>query len=515
MKKQSFLSLLLLVLAVVFGADTAMAMADASGAVPDDKGLNTDLTGSAASGTQVREGELAEHEIDSIIAKFRPYLFPLDTDIRRDARQSKVKGYEIEHYASGSANVNCELTAAVANNTAKAASVTIAVADEDKAMFAVGSTVSVEDVDGYAEDGITVSGNLMLLVTAKTASAITVEALNGPLSDEKKMYVPDIPVGSNLVICANACAESQMIVAPENYQPRPKMVFLQKKIGNIVFTDHFKEIIKKVPFIEQDLRENALYNFRRKAARTAWIGVKSKRKVYVNDTMGYQFVYTSEGVIPQIKSFYGIAEALKYEDLVGICKMQFTSYSANNEANVYCGKNFMEKLLNIDYTKHKDIQFTTETVLGIKIRSFVSTFGTLYFKYDPTLDDCGYADYATVLDIKNAVRYVQRDEKTDEIDMSKAGDNSQEAKREIWSQIDAIALKGYNAILVGPSSKLLGRASSGGSITASSLAALPDSPVDNQIVYLTADNGGWAAGSLVQYNKSLGAWVEYQGVIQA
>lgn len=49
--KQSFVSLLLLVLAVLFGADAAMAMAavDETGATVDDKGIKTDLTGTAAS----------------------------------------------------------------------------------------------------------------------------------------------------------------------------------------------------------------------------------------------------------------------------------------------------------------------------------------------------------------------------------------------------------------------------------------------------------------------------------
>ena len=95
--RRSFISLLLLGLAVLFGADVAMAMAevDETGATGDDKGLKTDLTGTAASGTQVREGDLADPELDTFIAKFRPYMFPLDTDVRREAKQVSVKGYEV------------------------------------------------------------------------------------------------------------------------------------------------------------------------------------------------------------------------------------------------------------------------------------------------------------------------------------------------------------------------------------------------------------------------------------
>mgnify|MGYP000258278404 FL=1 len=502
--RRSFISLLLLGLAVLFGADVAMAMAevDETGATGDDKGLKTDLTGTAASGTQVREGDLADPELDTFIAKFRPYMFPLDTDVRREAKQVSVKGYEVEHYASGSSILDCETTAAV-TNTEKSSAVVLPVSAENRKMFAEGTTVSVPEVAGYLADGTTKRGSLMLVVTEKTKTTVTVEALN----------VPDIPSGSKLIVCANACSESQMIVDPENYQPRPKLVYLQKKIVNIVLTDHFKEIVKKIPFFEQDVKDNALYNFRRKSARTFWIGVQTKRKVEVGGNMGEEFVYTSEGVLRQVQSMYGISSEVTYEDLIGICKMQFTTYSVSNEANVYCGKNFMEKLLNIDFTKHKDIEFKANSVLGIDIKAFKTTFGTLNFKYDPTLDDVGYADYAIVLDIKNASRYVKEDGRDQNVDMKKGAGENREATRDIHTQIDCLALKGFNSIMVGRSEDLLNLAGNDKSVVATSVTELPANPSAGQIVFLTAENGGWAANSLLQYNGVTGKWEEYSGVI--
>lgn len=511
--RRSFISLLLLGLALLFGADVAMAMAevDETGATGDDKGLKTDLTGTAASGTQVREGDLADPELDTFIAKFRPYMFPLDTDVRREAKQVSVKGYEVEHYASGSSILDCETTAAV-TNTEKSAAVVLPVSADNRKMFAEGTTVSVPEVAGYLADGTTKRGSLMLVVTEKTKTTVTVEALNGPVN-AGSTYVPDIPSGSKLIVCANACSESQMIVDPENYQPRPKLVYLQKKIVNIVLTDHFKEIVKKIPFFEQDVKDNALYNFRRKSARTFWIGVQTKRKVEVGGNMGEEFVYTSEGVLRQVQSMYGISSEVTYEDLIGICKMQFTTYSVSNEANVYCGKNFMEKLLNIDFTKHKDIEFKANSVLGIDIKAFKTTFGTLNFKYDPTLDDVGYADYAIVLDIKNASRYVKEDGRDQNVDMKKGAGENREATRDIHTQIDCLALKGFNSIMVGRSEDLLNLAGNDKSVVATSVTELPANPSAGQIVFLTAENGGWAANSLLQYNGVTGKWEEYSGVI--
>ena len=106
-----------------------------------------------------------------------------------------------------------------------------------------------------------------------------------------------------------------------------------------------------------------------------------------------------------------------------------------------------------------------------------------------------------VIDIKNAVRYVKRDQRTDKQDMKKGTGEVQEAQREIFSMIDCIALKGYNAILVGPAEKMgmvagLTAAKNISQVT----ATLPDSPKTGTMVYLTAANGGFGVDSIVIYN---------------
>jgi hypothetical protein len=306
-----------------------------------------------------------------------------------------------------------------------------------------------------------------------------------------------------------------MVVAPENYQPKPKVVYLQKKIVNVVITDEFKKVIKEVPLMEQDIREDALYKFRRKSAKSLWISAKSKRSVAQGAGMGNELVYTSEGILRQVDRMYGIGNAITYEDLIGICKMQFTTNSVSNEANAYCGKNFMEKLLNIDFTKHKDVQFTAATVLGIDIKAFKCSFGTINFKYDPTLDDIGFEDYAVILDIKNAVRYVKENQKNESVDLKNAGMDAREATRDVTIEIDAVALRGYNSILVAPSGELYnGKWTPNIDITVTTAAALPtENLTEGMIVYLTAASGTFAAGTLVQYKG--GSWKEFSGVIDA
>lgn len=517
--KISFVSLILLVFALAFGASFDVAMAaDTTGAVADDKGINTDLTGEVASAGQIREGDLAEPEVDQFIAKFRPFMFPLDTDIRKEARQSNVTGYEIEHYASGSAILECETNADLAKTATNTA--TLPIASTNYRMFPKYSTISVPDVAGYDETGANVSGSLMLFVSASSDSGVTVEAIN-PVIESGTAKIPAIASGSKLIVCANACSESQMHVAPENYQPRPKTVYLQKKITNIVLTDHWMEIAKKVPFVKQDVKDNALYNHRRKCARTAWIGKKYRVKKQVSDTMGEEYIYFSEGVVRQIQSMYAYLDKITYEDLIAISKMQFTDYSVNNEASVYCGKNFMEKLLNIDFTKHKDVTFTANTVLGIDIKAFKTTFGTLNFKWDPTLDDVGYSEFAFVVDIKNAVRYVKVDNKEQHVDMKKGAGENREATRDIYQQIDCIALKGFNSVMVGPSHLIIPMSDK--VVDASWATSVSELPVaeegetlpDGMRIYLTAAIGSWPAGSILVYDLENTVWKEFSGIITA
>ena len=504
--KMGFISLLLCLLAVVFGADASLAMADTTGATADEKGLNTDLSGTNGSATQIREGELADEEIDEYIAKFRPFLFPLDTDIRKMAKQQKVKSYEIEHYASGASMLSCKTNSQLNKTTENTA--TLPVASGNKKMFPKWATILVPEVMGG-------DGQLMLFVEENNGSTVTVSALN-PIVESETDKIPLIPSGSTLMVCATAGTESQMQVAPENYQPRSNTVYLQKEITNIVLTDHWKEIAKKVPFVVQDVKDNALYNHRRKSARTAWVGVQTRRKRSAGATLGDEYVYTSRGVIRQVNNLYGLGADITFEDLVALTKMQFTDYSMSNEAEAYCGKNFIEKLLNIDFTKHHDISFSSNVELGIDIKKFRTTFGTLNFKWDPSLDDAGYADYCFIADIKNACHYYMVEEKEQHVDMKKGAGETREASRDIYTQIDCIALKGFNSILVGPSQKVLGGA--GRAIDtnwATSASSLPtENLVDGMVVYLTAAASGFAAGSLVTYNLATTSWSLYNGEVK-
>lgn len=505
---------LLSVLAVALGADSSFAMSvagaevttETTAASADDKGLETQLDGKAATATHATESEFEEEEIEQTIAVFRPYRFPLEYDIIKNAQQVAVKSYHPIHYRSGSNVLEATIGTAVTIPGGKDASFSIPVGSiaSGKEALTVWSTVYAKGVQGYAEDGTTEDGELCLFVKNVDASGnVTVQALNSGTA------ASSLPVGTELAVGTTAAYEAQMVVEPDNFQPVQKEVYLQKKLSNIVFTDEWLDQAKKVPFIEKDIRNNALFNFKRKNARTHWLGVKKRIKVKV-ENLGEQFVYFEEGVLRQIPMFYPYTnDVVKFSDLNAIAKMQFAKYSANNEARVYCGKNAIERLLNIDMTVHKEITFEDVNEAGMTIRRWKNNFGTLEFVHDPTLDDIGYEDFFVVIDIKNAVRYVKRDQRTDKQDMKKGTGEVQEAQREIFSMIDCLALKGYNAILVGPAEKMglvKGLTAAQNLYTVSE--TLPESPAEGTVVYLTGTAEGFS-NEIVIYKD--GAWARFDG----
>lgn len=476
-------TMLLGIASMLFGG--AFAMAGTVGTVGAGEaamegGKGADLTGTNASATQVRDGDLAEPEVDDFIAKFRPYLFTADTDIRKRMKQVSVKGYEVDAYASGASLLDVDTTQAYTNSTGETTiNLKSIIPAGTENIFAKSSTVLVHNENGQTD------GEPILFIIEKGASGILAVCWNSTNGER----IPDIPAGTRLSVLANACAESEMNVAPENYQPRPETIYLQKKICNIVMTDHFKEVVKKVPFFEQDLKDNALYNFRRKCSRTFWIGYPFKKKFAQNNDMGEEYIYGSKGMMRQVTMSYTTeTNQISYYDLVAISKLQFTKYSVNNKAVAYCGRNFIENLLNIDFTKHKDITFSGETVMGINITKYRDSFGEIEFKHEPTLDDLGYEDHCYVFDIDNATRYVKDNERVIKVDMKEGAGDNREATRDVYIQADAVSTRGFNSIMVrlgeGSKTNTLVNASIS-LVTATSIPVA--NPQDGQLIFLVTD----------------------------
>ncbi len=545
--KQSFIfRMVLMVLAVVTGGGV-MAMADAveppiDGAgstpasadavanneivdpnksdllAPGGKLEGQDLTGTQASSTQIEKGGLMDEEWDNEITKFTPYKVPLLTIMRKISKTIKVSNWIVKHMRVGGETLDGVTTKAIA------AGATIKLNSSNFSgsllPFYKGTTVFVPSVSGYKSGSKTeVQGHLMLIVIEKVKNEVTLQAVNGPAVSDgadceilDNMTCPAIPANTMILCGSTALSESQMLVPPENYQPRSHDVYLQKRAFSIIFTDDYETVKKKQPLTVADMKANALTKFLLRQERTYWEGVKRRFQSETKDG-AIEYTYTSEGLIPQLTNAYGIGDEYSLSDLVAINKLQFTDFAENDRAFALCGKNAVERLENIKLGDGRYNVFTTHQEFDLTFKRFTNTYGTIDFVWDQTLDLMGMEDCMVILDLKGARRYIKVASKEKTNDLSKDGYDPREAKRIMHIEADALALRGYNSILVGPSAKISNLGATGILNVITSLATFPDSPTKGMKVALTADvtnsSGTFQKGCVYMWNGT--SWELYKG----
>ena len=263
------------------------------------------------------------------------------------------------------------------------------------------------------------------------------------------------------------------------------------------------------------MKDMILSNFRMKVTKTMLMGKGAKFLKFGSKKTGTEYVYMQEGVLRQLRLGYQISSTLTYADLIGITRMLFGKYATTNEMDVYCGTKFIEKLLNIDFTKYKDISFVKKQEIGIDISSFETTFGKLNFKVEHALDDLGYEECAVAFSMRESKRYYYTKGKTLTVDHSKGeGGEVREAKSQYYIQDDCLMLTGYNSMLIGPDVTVSGYSLSALDAVVTSTASLATvasgSPTKGAIAYLTEADATHAVGLYVYDGTE---WQPYKGEI--
>ena len=484
---------------------------------PGGKKDGQDLTGSQASSTQLREGGLLDKEWDSEIVKFYPFKTPILSIVRRMAKTVNIKNWSVSHQRVGGETLDGQVTQKiVAGDTVEINSTNFSGSIRP---FYKGTTVIVSGVPGYKEGSKTkTEGTLMLYVIEANGKKAVMQAVNGIPKNEgdtrenlDNMTCPEIPVGTTLLAASSAASESQLTITPENFQPREKSVYVQKKLLNIVFTDDYEKVKKEQPITVADLKTDAIIKYNLRAERTYLMGIKSRFKAETGDGQ-IEDVYTSEGIINQLTNTYAIGDEYTLSDLIAISKLQFTEFSENDRCFAFCGKNAIERLENIKLEGSHQNDFINHNEFDLSFKRFKDTFGSLDFIWAQTLDLMGMSDFMVIFDPKASRRYVKIGKREQTNDMYKGGGEVRDAKRWIHQEADSVALRGYNSILVGPASKInkIATESLGAIISA---AKLPATPAKGMKVALTKDyvNGEttYEAGTVYYYDGS--AWSVYAG----
>lgn len=491
---------------------------------PGGKKDGQDLTGSQASSTQLREGGLLDKEWDSEIVKFYPFKTPLLSIVRRMAKTVNIKNWSISHQRVGGETLDGQTIQKI--ETADTIEINSTNFSGSIRPFYKGTTVFASGVSGYAAGSQTkTEGTLMLYVIEANGKKAVMQAVNGKpkVSGDTRdnldnMTCPEIPVGTTFLAGASAASESQLTITPENFQPREKEVYVQKKLLNIVFTDDYEKVKKEQPITVADLKTDAIIKYNLRAERTYLLGCKSRFKAETGDGQ-IEDVYTSEGIINQLTNTYSIGDTYTLGDMIAISKLQFTEFSENDRCFAFCGKNAIERLENIKLEGSHQNDFINHNEFDLTFKRFKDTFGSIDFVWTQTLDLLGMSDFMVIFDPKASRRYVKIGKKEQTNDMSKGGGEVRDAKRWIHQEADSVALRGYNSILVGPADKIAKIATE--SLNAIiSAKELPKTPSKGMKVALTQDytlkgtnspddDVKYEAGTVLYYTGT--AWTLYAG----
>ncbi len=494
---------------------------------PGDTTAGQNLDGTQASSTQARQGGLEDEEWDSEVTKFQPFRNPLLALARQVTRKVNISNWTVSHGRVGGETLDGRTKVKITAETDGSIKLTTTNFRGSLKPFYKCSTLLVPSVAGYSKSSTSTNlvkeGGLMLYVVENTGTAVTCRAVNGIPTDDviqddlDSKKCPEIPADTYICAASTAMSESQLLLTPENYQPRKEVFYVQKKGFNIVFTDDYEKTKKKQPLKVADLKADSVYKYNMRANRTYWAGIQGKFQVR-NQDGSMEDVFTTKGILWQLTNSYEYEKGkLTLADLVAISKLQFTTFSQTDSAYVFCGKDAMEELLNLQMTgTTRIINFEDVKDMKLDFKRFKSTYGTLNFIWDQGLDSLGYKDAMVVVDLKGATRYVKMGQKDQTNDMSKGAGEIREAKRYIRTEADGIALRGYNSIIVLPAGRASGLPESQMRSKVISSPVLPadNATTDKMIVALTADyKDTYKKGHAYQATVSSGTvtWNEYTG----
>lgn len=409
--------------------------------------MKSQIPGQAATVTAAAEatggitaGNFIETAIDEELFRFNSDDTPL-MNLMLKAKRVKVDSPEVDHYMIDEPVSMVVTTEEVA--AGNQLQVVLPLDAKDQNIPRPYSTLLVREVDGFDAEGKrrTAGRPLMLFVIghdAATGNPI-VRAVNGRKDNATDEFstVPQIPAGSEVVILANSLYETQKEVDPDLIVPHPVRIYLQKRGMNQVVSDYFESQRKRIPFSKAIIAEQAIANFKVRGNRTLWSGRQGKFKVNV-PKMGMQYVYTTEGLRWQFKREMMHTGKWTVESIIAMAKMFFTGEDVPKKALLLAGRNLLEQIQTIDYSKHPEIKITTrENSVGWTVTNFHTVFGDIEIKREPTLDRLGWSNSGALIWEDRLVHYVYSAEHSfsDRVD-------GEEATRNgilIW---DALALKG-------------------------------------------------------------------------
>ena len=473
------------------------------------QGATVDALANATGG--ITAGNFVEVYIDQQLFSFNSDDTPLMNLMLR-AKRVKVNSPEVDHYMIDEPKSTLTTTANVAGNQPQ---VMLPVQPGEENLPREFTTMLVKGVDGYDRSGQTQTPGKSLMVFVVGHDTATgnpiVRPVNGRKNspDEEVSLMPPVPKGTKLVLLANSLYETQKEVDPDLIVPQPTRVYLQKRGMNQVVSDYFESQRKRTPFSKAVVAEQAIANFKVRGNRTLWAGRAGKFQINV-PKLGMQTVYSTEGLRWQFKRELQHTGRWTVEKIIALAKMFFTGEDVPKTALLLAGKDILEQIQCVDFSRHPEIQITTKTnSIGWSVTNFHTVFGDIEIKREPTLDRLGWSRSGALIGEDRLVHYVYSAEHSFQDRME--GHEASRSGILIW---DALALKGSCHIWIDGEGEIGGEDAE--CLQMWDRADQAPAAVEGIVYYLVSDcpaiSDAAKSGSMWTFDGS--AWKEYTGEIR-
>lgn len=488
----------------------------------------TTVSGAAAASGGVNGGNFIEPDVDGELASFSSDDTPL-MNLMLKAKTVNVTSAEVDHYSIDEPSAMVTVESVTGTNKIK-------LVTADKMKVHAYDVLSVVGVNGYSFTGgsnVMTARPLQLFVTqVLDDDEFSVRATNGVKTAETDEY-GDLPTnsspaasnknyiqpGTKLIILSNALYETQKEVDPDMVLPQPERQYLQKRGMNQIVSDYFESQRKRIPFSKAIIAESAIRSFKTKGNRALWISQLAKFRVK-SKAGDMQYVYNTNGIRWQFRREVEHNGKWTYEDFIALAKLFYTGEDVPKSCLALCGKNFMESIQCIDWSKHPEVTISIKTNerLGWKVTSIDTVFGEFQFKREPTLDRLGYENCAALIGEDRLVHYRRKAESS--FNEKVEGEEATRTGTLVW---DALCLKGSCHIWV--DGKGTETAPNATEFILYNQATAPATPVDGSVYCFIQDVtlskvGSMSgpikarAGEAYKYTTAEG-WTEYKGAISA
>lgn len=403
------LSLLLVMVAAMFGGGVAMAattaMGGETGSIPEGGTTITDAGAgaTATTGMEVTEGQdnpdYYAKAVDQRITRMRPMRTPIDQITRKAESINRVKSMIVKYYSIGTRPIKTTLVAEAAAMTGS--SVVLQVADAS--LFSETDTIRVHNVKGYKEDGVTEDDkDLMLYVVGKTDDGFpSVIAVNGLKGTNGNTKTPALPAETVLVRMGRAASEIDVETGNFYNLPEPSEQYCQKFMMQVEQSTFDKIWDKEVDWNFSDMEEDGIYDMRLGMENSFLFGIKGKAK---DPRKSGADVYFTGGIYWMAGKHMGLGTldasgtaVITDDNMVDFLKDLFTGNDSGNGQKIgFAGSDALAALAKMKSERFKVVKEFERW--GLKFTSFDSNFGKLLVMHHELMDMNGKSDEIFIID---------------------------------------------------------------------------------------------------------------------